>query len=256
MVHYEFPLNEAMRTWLRLMALFDRLDRLAARDDPLDHHHALATAFEVTDIAARVDLRADLLRELERYRVSFAALRGHPSVDVQTLGMTLSRLESSSSALQAASGKLHHQLAQDEFLMSLKSRIGIPAGTCEFDLPAYRAWQLQPPADRRRQVQAWLRPMEPYVQAIRLVVDLVRQSGSPQRQTATDGQLQLPLTAGRPVALVRVGVPVDDPVQAIPEVSGHRLMLAIRIMRLDPAGNVLPCSSSIELSLTLCSTAA
>jgi cell division FtsZ-interacting protein ZapD len=34
--------------------------------------------------------------------------------------------------------------------MSIRSRIGIPGGTCEFDLPGYYAWQHLDPAEERR----------------------------------------------------------------------------------------------------------
>lgn len=252
MLHYEFPLNEGMRTLLRLQALYERLDQLVARDEALDHHHALCTAFEIVDIAARVDLRADLLRDVERLRQSFTILRGHPAVDGPALAGTLTRLGIAHTELQAASGKLHHQIAGDELLMSLKSRIGIPAGTCEFDLPAYRAWQLQPAEERRRRLHAWLLPLRPFGRSVALVVELVRGSGSARQEFARAGQLQVNLGAGKPIALVRVGVAGERPLDAIPEISGHRLMLSIRMMRLESTGALRPCADDVEISLTLC----
>ena len=65
MVLYEYPFNESIRTMLRLEHLFDRLGQLMARDTALDHHYALATIFEVMDVASRADLKADLLKDLE-----------------------------------------------------------------------------------------------------------------------------------------------------------------------------------------------
>ena len=40
-------------------------------------------------------------------------------------------------------------LTGNEWLMSIRSRISIPGGTCEFDLPAYYAWQQHTAARRR-----------------------------------------------------------------------------------------------------------
>ncbi|MCK7499387.1 MAG: cell division protein ZapD [Comamonadaceae bacterium] len=47
---------------LRLEHLFDRLGQLVARDAPVDHHFALATLFEIMDVASRADLKSDLLQ--------------------------------------------------------------------------------------------------------------------------------------------------------------------------------------------------
>ena len=71
LVLYEYPFNESIRTMLRLEHLFDRLGQLMARDTAMDHHFALATIFEVMDVASRADLKADLLKELERHRTQF-----------------------------------------------------------------------------------------------------------------------------------------------------------------------------------------
>ncbi|WP_298599629.1 cell division protein ZapD, partial [uncultured Limnohabitans sp.] len=68
MVLYEYPFNESIRTMLRLEHLFDRLGQLMARETPLDHHFALVTIFEIMDVAARADLKSDLLKELERHK--------------------------------------------------------------------------------------------------------------------------------------------------------------------------------------------
>ena len=53
MILYEYPFNESIRTMLRLEHLFDRLGQLIERDAPVDHHFALATIFEVMDVASR-----------------------------------------------------------------------------------------------------------------------------------------------------------------------------------------------------------
>ena len=56
MVLYEYPFNESIRTMLRLEHLFDRLGQLMPRETAVDHHYALATIFEIMDVASRADL--------------------------------------------------------------------------------------------------------------------------------------------------------------------------------------------------------
>jgi hypothetical protein len=68
LILYEYPLNERVRTLLRLEDLFERLDFFTAGEHAFQHHVALTTLFDILDIAARADLKSDLLQELERQR--------------------------------------------------------------------------------------------------------------------------------------------------------------------------------------------
>ena len=61
MVLYEYPFNESIRTMLRLEHLFERLVLMVGREAAVDHHFALSTLFEIMDVAARADLKSDLL---------------------------------------------------------------------------------------------------------------------------------------------------------------------------------------------------
>ena len=93
LVLYEYPFNESIRTMLRLEHLFDRLGQLMARDTALDHHFALATIFEVMDVASRADLKSDLLKELERHRTQFNSYRGNPAVSEAVLDEVVGRID-------------------------------------------------------------------------------------------------------------------------------------------------------------------
>ena len=65
---------------LRLEHLFDQLGQLIGREAPVDHHFALATIFEIMDVASRADLKSDLLKDLERQKAQLNGYRGNPSI--------------------------------------------------------------------------------------------------------------------------------------------------------------------------------
>ncbi|HWD15409.1 MAG TPA: cell division protein ZapD, partial [Casimicrobiaceae bacterium] len=81
MIRYEHPLNERIRTLMRLEDLFARVGYFATRGEGPDHHAALLALFEITDVAARADLKADLVQELERQKQVLAPLRSNPQID-------------------------------------------------------------------------------------------------------------------------------------------------------------------------------
>lgn len=73
MILYEYPFNERLRTYLRLEQLFRRLGELIPRSHALDHHFALVTIFEIMDVAARADLKSDVLKDIESTSTSSTA---------------------------------------------------------------------------------------------------------------------------------------------------------------------------------------
>lgn len=250
MILYEYPFNESVRTMLRLEHLFDRLGQLIGRDAAVDHHHALATIFEIMDVGSRADLKSDLLKELDKHRQHLATFRGNPSISERALDQTVERLDGAHARLNQINGKIGSTLTNNEWLMSIRSRISIPGGTCEFDLPAYYAWQHLDPGRRRTDLLQWLAPLEPYAEALQVLLGLVRDSGRPHKVTATSGQYSQSLAAGRVYLLMRVRL--DAASELVPEISGHRLMVMVRLMRQEADGRLKPSTDDASFELTLC----
>jgi cell division protein ZapD len=250
LILYEYPFNESIRTMLRLEYLFDRLGQLIERDTPVDHHFALATIFEVMDVASRADLKSDLLKDLERQKAQLNGYRGNPSISEAALEGVLARVDHAFNRLNQLPGKAGAVLTGNEWLMSIRSRISIPGGTCEFDLPGYYAWQKHDPQRRRADLLHWAASLMPLAQALSVLLGLLRDSGVPHKVVAPGGHFQQSLPQGRVYHLLRLRLP--DSHDIVPEISGHRLMVSIRLMRQDPEGRLKPSGEDASFELTLC----
>ena len=250
MVLYEYPFNESVRTLLRLEHLFDRLGQLLPRDAALDHHFALVTMFEIMDVAGRADLKSDLLKELERHKAQFSAYRSNPQVSQQALDEVINRIDQAFAGLIQQPGKAGQSLAGHEWLTSVRSRVSIPGGTCEFDLPAYYAWQQRDPARRRADLLVWVGTLAPLAEALHTLMHLVRDAGVAHKVVFTSGQFQQSLPPGRSYQLLRLRI--DDGDDLVPEITGHRLMVTVRLMRVDSDGRLRPAALNRPFELTLC----
>ena len=251
LILYEYPFNESIRTMLRLEHLFNRLGELMPRTTPVDHHYALATIFEIMDVASRADLKSDLLKELDRYRAQFMAYKGNPAIQESVLDDVLSRLEHAHHSLHQLVGKAGQSLASNDWLMSIRSRISIPGGTCEFDLPSYYAWQHEPPQKRQADLQSWVSSITPMAQALHILLRLLRDGGHNHMVAAPCGQFQQSLKEGRSFTLLRLRI--DPSLGLIPEISANRLMVSIRLMRQDMEGKLkLASDTDAGFELTLC----
>ena len=250
MIRYEHPLNERIRTMMRLEDLFQRARYFSARTEPNDHHAALNAMFEIAEIASRADLKSDLLQELERQRQLLSALRENPQVATETLDEFLSDIVTAASDLHAQSGRIGQHLRDNEWLMIIKQRMGIPGGVCEFDLPSYHFWLNRDAAHRQRDLQGWLSPFLTIDEALGIVLRVLRDSGRSSRQVAYNGLFQLMLTANKVAQLLRITVARDLPY--VPEISANRYALNIRFVGFDNADRPRQIEQDVEFDLTFC----
>lgn len=250
MILYEYPFNERLRTYLRLEQLFRRLGELLERESALDHHFALATLFELMDVAARADLKTEVLKDLERHKNQLDSYRGNPSIAEQMLDHIIGQLDAAFTALSAQTGRTGQSLTENDWLMAVRSRMGIPGGTCGFDLPAYHTWRHLPSERRRDDLQQWASCMMPLSNALFLLLSLLRDTGTPQKVAATNGHFQQYLPAGRSFQLLRLRI--DPALNLVPEISGNRLMVSVRLMRPDEDGKLQPTTDEAAFELTLC----
>lgn len=250
MILYEYPFNERIRTYLRLEHLFERLFTLINRTDEVDHHFALITLFEILSVSARAELKADVLKDLERQSQIMCNFRGNPGIVADALENLLDQLSACIADLNEAPNKLGRSLEQHEWLKSVRSRTSIPGGTCSFDLPAYYTWQHYAPEHRRSDLTGWVETLLPLSNAIKLSLGLLRDSGAPQKIVAMGSQFQQNLPQGRTFQLLRLTV--DPALGAIPEISANRLVASIRFVPQSVHDRQAPLSADISFELTLC----
>jgi cell division protein ZapD len=118
-------------------------------------------------------------------------------------------------------------------------------------LPAYFAWQHLDAGVRRADLGRWARALGPLAESIHVLLKLLRDSGSPQKVVAAGGQLQQTLPQGRTFQLLRLSI--DPALGLVPEISGNRLMVSVRLMRQETGDRLQPGTEDASFELTLCS---
>lgn len=249
MTVYEYPFNERIRTLLRLEDLYEKFIFFIRQDHPLQHHVALATIYEMLEVAGRADLKSDLLQELERQKQTLLGFKSNPNVEASRLDAILSDIEKTSASLIGMQGKTGQHIRDNEWLMSIRGRTIIPGGACEFDLPSYHAWQSQPAEQRRSDILGWFAPLEPLFSAISIVLRLLRESGRATNIIAVAGSFQQMLQ-GRTYQMLRVNI--DEKLGAIPEISANKYVLWIRFTSQDGDMKPKPFEGDVPFELTLC----
>jgi len=247
-ITYEYPLNERIRTLLRLEDLFERSRHFIALTDPHDHHMALLTLFEILEVASRADLKSDLLQELERQKQVLLSFKNNPDISEDALSGVVKDIEQASSALFAMTGKIGQYLRENDWLMSIKQRTGIPGGACEFDLPSYHYWLHRPAEQRTGQLAAWTGPLYPLRDGAAIILRSLRESGRPQAVNAPQGSFQQML-GGKTAQMLRVRLDAETP--CVPEISANKYVLNIRFLAQngdDPRPRIADWDVGFELT--------
>ncbi len=249
MITYEYPLNERIRTLLRLEDLYDRVRFFLDRDSPHDSHACLTGMFEIIEVASRADLKSDLLQELDRQRTFLDALRSNPAISESKLDSVLRELDAAFANLHATSGKTGQQLRENEWLMAIKQRAGIPGGTSEFDLPSYHAWLHHPEARRRADLESWLKPMLPIHAALSIVLRVLRESGRSASFIAFQGVYQQ-TPAEKPAQMLRLSL--DDELPCVPEISANKYALNVRFLLPEGVQRTRVFDKDVPFELAFC----
>ncbi|MBV2163841.1 cell division protein ZapD [Comamonas nitrativorans] len=253
MILYEYPFNERVRTYLRLEQLFRRLLELMTREAAIDHHFALVTMFEILEVASRADLKSDVMRDLERQKNLLDGLRDNPDIAQDMLEKIIGQLNQRYASLHAQSGKTGQILLEGELLNALRSRLEIPGGTNGFDLPAYFHWQHLPTEQRQEDLRRWGQCLKPLADAVFLLLGLLRDTGTPQKVAATHGHFQQALPSAKAYQLLRLRI--DPALHLVPEISGNRLIVSVRLQHAELQGDhysLVPSTDNAHFELTLC----
>lgn len=226
---YEQPLNERVRTLLRLEFLFQQARHGIAGDSEWHSRQVVSALIDVLGVlSARGDVRTEIIKELERLTTTLVRLEHSPGVDQGRLRLLLDECRRLTEGMKSVRGLPGGELKDNDLLLSVMQRSGIPGGTCGFDLPAYHHWLMQPAPARRAQLEEWMASAENLRQASALILRMLRDSATPRELVADGGVYQQNLDRNTPYQLLRVLLPIDAPYFA--EISGSKHFFTVRFL--------------------------
>lgn len=250
LIIYEFPLNERMRTFIRLEHLFAQISYFVKGTSEWESRAAVQALLDAFTIFSRSDVRSELLKELERHYKVLARLARSQGIDREKLQAIVDRINLLTERLREVNSKLGVHLLDCSLFKSIVQRGAIPGGTCCFDLPGYHFWLQQPPAHRQQDLSLWLESLLPVEEAIVFVLDTIRKSALPSQEYARAGFFQQNLDRSLPFQIIRIGLDRSLPYYA--EISGGKHRFTIRFMELDFVEKSRQTHFDVPFQLTRC----
>lgn len=251
MAVYEHPLNEKIRLFSRLEFLIHRFNFYTQNPAPEHCHSALMVLLELYNLSSRLDVKSATLNVLDWQTQALQRMNDLEDVDKERLQDLLNKLDERAERLHEFRGQLGQHLKSHSFLNMLKQRTMIAGGINGFDLPLFNFWMTRPEADRVADLESWVEPFRIAYDAVKMVLELIRQSSTTVNQVARDGFYQSTLNGNREFQMLRIELP--DDARHFPEVSAGKQRFSIRFVNADHLEErSKQIVEDIEFSLMIC----
>lgn len=225
---YEQPLNERIRTFLRLEKLFAQFSFHVKHGSVWDNPIAIDAITDMLSFSTRSDIKLEVLKELERQHSRLERLTKRPQIDQGQLTSLLDKQTALVSRLKSNTGQLGQETQSAELLNAIRQKNSVPGPICDFDLPAFHYWLTRPESTRREQLQQWFSPFTVLEEAITLILDVLRNSIDDTDETAVKGFFQKVIDTNQAVQLLHISVPATH--NCYPEISAGKHRFSVRFM--------------------------
>lgn len=239
---YEQPLNERIRTFLRVEHLTTQLHHHRGDASDWGRRATMVVLLDILNVMSRHDIRGQVHKELIQRRNDLAHLAERNDIDHGALNDVLSEMDEIGEEMARIPPQFaSYQLRDNELLNSLNNRHAIPGGTCSFDLPAFHHWLSQSHERIKADLTQWLQRITPIERGVKIMLRLLRDSTNPTPETAENGVLVYKTATG--TQMIRV---LLDDSRFFPEISGGRHRVTIRLMQYQD-GQLHTCQAKSDI---------
>ena len=247
---YELPLNERLRTFMRIEFLYSRLKYFASNlDNNWNTRTVIHTLLEVYSILSRTDVRREVLADLDRYIIQMQRFQSAPDADNNMVNDILEDLDSIKNQVVNIGTDYLIRLREDEFIASLLHRHTLPGGKAEFDMPKYKFFLESNKKNVSTQIHGWTDVIKPICEGIDKLMWIIRESNEPISTVAVEGQYNHQIEKRTQISLVRI---IINEKNIYPEISGGRHLIAVRFYSYDKNNEYTQFADNVNFKISLC----
>ncbi len=247
MITYEQPLNEKIRLFLRLELLVRRFRYHLGKDDQADALTALTLLLELYNLSSRVDIKSDVIKDMDRVSQSVRKVIESTGKQDETLGA----LTDLCNRLYQLRGPLGQHLRTHMLFSSLRQRASLPGGLNGADIPILNHWLAQSSDNRVSDLKVWGEPFMATADAAGYILGLIRTYCDGETHVAKEGFFQMSLSLNRVYQMLQIEL--DDNTHVYPEISAGKQRFSLRFVEMDmlsERGKQL--QDNVEFRLKLC----
>ena len=246
---YELPLNEHLRTFMRVEFISKRLNYFLELDDSWATRSIIHGLIEIYSILSRTDVRREVITDLDRYIYNMKQYQDSQLIDIQLRSKEFQEdLESLKARVEDSGPDYLKPLRKNEFLNSLLHRQTLPGGKAEFDMPKYKFWLDS--GRTKSDIDQFIGVLEPVCNSVDKLLWMIRESTEAISTVAVDGFYNHQISSNHKISLVRIFL---DENTIYPEISGGKHLISIRFFNWeDSEEKWSQTKENINFRISLC----
>ena len=242
---YEEPVHERIRKFLRIEMLFNRINYLKDKESQHENYSAAVALTELYEMLTRINIKAELIRDLETHNTFFKKIKGKPNTNSPKLDSMLEKQETHLNFLYSKESNYLDCLNQDELFKTLikYSKNSIHPSSLVY-------WLSRDNVSRENQINLWLEPINFINQSVAFSLSTIRKSANAVDMLAKNGFYTDKLDIQKNVLLIRVALTSDH--YYFPSISVGKQRITIRFMIKNDKNKFIAHKQDVNFVLSCC----
>ncbi len=245
---YEQPLNEIIRSCLRLEYLFNRIDKVYVLGISSNMHETLKYILDILTLLEMPSLKIRLIKKLHYYKIIFQKLLLNAAVDKKKLQQLITEIEELFNDF-SQNDEIIKEILEQKFIKEIRSHFHLP-GDCVIDSPLYNYWLHQSVLEQELQIDDYLDKLTQIRNIINIILKIARNSNDFITKTAIQGFYYENLQQSLSLQMIRIKL--AKKYRIYPEISAgkHRISIRFMIPSLDSLATQSQYDVEFDISLS------
>ena len=240
---YEEPVDERIRKFLKLENYFLKLNYHKELDTTYDSYVALYNLIMIYNTLTRVEVKSELIREIDFHRQRYSEYIKIDSSDKIKLNSIMEKQNVILNDLYNLKSNYLKELNNDEFFQFCVKHY--ESLNTEIDY-----WLTRDHAIRLNQIDLWLELIKPIESSVYFCLDILRRSSETKEVCANNGFYLVKLNQEKKVRLLRITMQSDN--YFFPRISLGPQRATISFMLLNEDNKYKQIKDNITFVLDLC----
>ncbi|WP_144393684.1 cell division protein ZapD [Pleionea sediminis] len=247
--YFEFPLSQNYRQLLRLENTFSHFERLIRLNTEASNEASLLCIVNLLEYLSRIDMKTELIRELEAQTHQYEKLKSNPAVDVTKLENFLEQLAKLHQWAINYRGRLGDDLRQQPLIKNILTKQSLHTGVSSCDSPELSRFCRLSADKAKSYIEEWYHSFEGLKTSVSVILRLTRELSSFETGSAPMGDflIEKPNPGN---TLLRIRLSKHDTV--FPEVSAGKHRISIHFYYLDDKLTKLKCRKAVNFKYATC----
>jgi cell division protein ZapD len=217
---YEQPAAENVRNFLKCEYLWEKYNSSLAQEDIWGIKSSISALLEMSDFTQRINIKVELLKELERNIIYLDNLKDNDLIDLARYDNYLTEIKKYIENLNNIDNNPSKSIVDNDFLMQIKNKLHIPAGDNFFDMPSYLNLLSSNKHLIVDNINTWCSPFNPLFESAKLVLNIKRRNSKFENFTSSKSFFQKKLDKLIKIDLVRIKLKKN--INIFPDISVNR----------------------------------